>query len=183
MHIYYLSVGCPFWLFFRSLTHSLHYLSLGGWCACVRIRKRNAGWLNSIAGLMKRRLQSYTKHSGGGNKNNNNNNGLGTSSVIASGEPIKFSTTNPFLGDVVDDVARLSLTACGRDSTTTTQTRRPSLIPHHSKFNDGGGLAADARHRSPDPPPRYNRGQSPLLLRKNLLELERSTGSPMLPRR
>lgn len=42
----------------------------------------------------------------------------------------------------------------------------------------------DRRHRSPDPPPRYNRGQSPLLLRKNLLELGGQTpGSPMLQRR
>ncbi|XP_043071929.1 dual specificity mitogen-activated protein kinase kinase hemipterous [Drosophila grimshawi] len=42
----------------------------------------------------------------------------------------------------------------------------------------------DRRHRSPDPPPRYNRGQSPLLLRKNLLELSgQASGSPMLQRR
>ncbi|KAH8400300.1 hypothetical protein KR215_009989 [Drosophila sulfurigaster] len=42
----------------------------------------------------------------------------------------------------------------------------------------------DRRHRSPDPPPRYNRGQSPLLLRKNLLEMSGQTaGSPLLQRR
>ncbi|XP_055853697.1 dual specificity mitogen-activated protein kinase kinase hemipterous isoform X2 [Episyrphus balteatus] len=42
----------------------------------------------------------------------------------------------------------------------------------------------DRRHRSPDPPPRYNRGQSPLLLRKNLLELSgQPPGSPLLNRR
>uniref|UniRef100_A0A1A9UFF9 Dual specificity mitogen-activated protein kinase kinase hemipterous n=1 Tax=Glossina austeni TaxID=7395 RepID=A0A1A9UFF9_GLOAU len=43
----------------------------------------------------------------------------------------------------------------------------------------------DKRHRSPDPPPRYNRGQSPLLLRKNLLELSGQPpgGSPLLNRR
>lgn len=42
----------------------------------------------------------------------------------------------------------------------------------------------DRRHRSPDPPPRYNRGQSPLLLRKNLLELSgQPAGSPLLQRR
>lgn len=42
----------------------------------------------------------------------------------------------------------------------------------------------DRRHRSPDPPPRFNRGQSPLLLRKNLLELGgQSTGSPLMNRR
>jgi len=42
----------------------------------------------------------------------------------------------------------------------------------------------DRRHRSPDPPPRYNRGQSPLLLRKNLLELSgQPPGSPLLHRR
>lgn len=43
----------------------------------------------------------------------------------------------------------------------------------------------DRRHRSPDPPPRYNRGQSPMLLRKNILELSgpSSGTSPMLNRR
>ncbi|KAM7348436.1 dual specificity mitogen-activated protein kinase kinase hemipterous-like [Cochliomyia hominivorax] len=43
----------------------------------------------------------------------------------------------------------------------------------------------DRRHRSPDPPPRYNRGQSPLLLRKNILELSGQPPgtSPMLNRR
>ncbi|XP_055906555.1 dual specificity mitogen-activated protein kinase kinase hemipterous isoform X2 [Eupeodes corollae] len=42
----------------------------------------------------------------------------------------------------------------------------------------------DRRHRSPDPPPRYNRGQSPLLLRKNLIELSgQPPGSPVLNRR
>ncbi|XP_059610293.1 dual specificity mitogen-activated protein kinase kinase hemipterous-like isoform X2 [Phlebotomus argentipes] len=42
----------------------------------------------------------------------------------------------------------------------------------------------DRRHRSPDPPPRYNRGQSPLLLRRNLYELGQvPPGSPIMPRR
>lgn len=39
----------------------------------------------------------------------------------------------------------------------------------------------DRRHRSPDPPPRLNRGQSPMLLRKNLYELQQ--GSPKLQQR
>lgn len=39
----------------------------------------------------------------------------------------------------------------------------------------------DHRHRSPDPPPRYNRGQSPLILRRNLLN--QASGSPIFPRR
>ncbi|XP_031633797.1 dual specificity mitogen-activated protein kinase kinase hemipterous-like isoform X2 [Contarinia nasturtii] len=43
----------------------------------------------------------------------------------------------------------------------------------------------DRRHRSPDPPPRYNKGQSPLLLRRNLLEYgtHQVAPSPLLPRR
>ncbi|XP_075154759.1 dual specificity mitogen-activated protein kinase kinase hemipterous-like [Haematobia irritans] len=43
----------------------------------------------------------------------------------------------------------------------------------------------DRRHRSPDPPPRYNRGQSPLLLRKNILELSGQPPgtSPLVNRR
>lgn len=39
----------------------------------------------------------------------------------------------------------------------------------------------DRRHRSPDPPPRYNRGQSPLMLRRNLLEY--GAQSPIMSRR
>lgn len=40
------------------------------------------------------------------------------------------------------------------------------------------------RHRSPDPPPRYNRGQSPLFTRKNLIEYSGQTqASPLLSRR
>lgn len=39
----------------------------------------------------------------------------------------------------------------------------------------------DRRHRSPDPPPRLNRGQSPMLLRKNLYELQQN--SPKLQQR
>lgn len=45
-------------------------------------------------------------------------------------------------------------------------------------------LSINRRHRSPDPPPRYNRGQSPLLLRKNLMEIGgQPPGSPFLNRR
>lgn len=44
---------------------------------------------------------------------------------------------------------------------------------HHHIYHSPAHVLAnlDKRHCSPDPPPRYNRGQSPLLLRKNLLEL------------
>lgn len=42
----------------------------------------------------------------------------------------------------------------------------------------------ERRHRSPDPPPRYNRGQSsPLLLRKQLEMSNNWGGSPFLSRR
>lgn len=50
----------------------------------------------------------------------------------------------------------------------------PNALQHHQLNHQ--------RHRSPDPPPRYNRGQSPLVLRRNLQELG-AGGSPLLNRR
>ncbi|KMZ09537.1 dual specificity mitogen-activated protein kinase kinase hemipterous isoform X2 [Drosophila simulans] len=69
-----------------------------------------------------------------------------------------------------------------------------SFLRRYASSGPGGSISTppsphilaglDRRHRSPDPPPRYNRGQSPLLLRKNLLELSgQQPGSPLLHRR
>lgn len=55
----------------------------------------------------------------------------------------------------------------------------PSAIPPSAAAHM---LGNDRRHRSPDPPPRYNRGQSPLLLHRKLEKLGQ-TGSPLLNQR
>uniref|UniRef100_A0A182R1G8 mitogen-activated protein kinase kinase n=1 Tax=Anopheles funestus TaxID=62324 RepID=A0A182R1G8_ANOFN len=56
----------------------------------------------------------------------------------------------------------------------------PSAIPPMAHVLSSP--ATDRRHRSPDPPPRLNRGQSPLLLQRKLEQLGH-TGSPLLNRR
>ncbi|XP_055608033.1 dual specificity mitogen-activated protein kinase kinase hemipterous-like isoform X2 [Uranotaenia lowii] len=55
----------------------------------------------------------------------------------------------------------------------------PSSIPPSAAVHVMGN---DRRHRSPDPPPRFNRGQSPLLLHRKLEKLSQ-TGSPILNQR
>uniref|UniRef100_A0A8W7P0N4 mitogen-activated protein kinase kinase n=1 Tax=Anopheles coluzzii TaxID=1518534 RepID=A0A8W7P0N4_ANOCL len=56
----------------------------------------------------------------------------------------------------------------------------PSAIPQLAHVLNSP--ATDRRHRSPDPPPRLNRGQSPLLLQRKLEQLGH-TGSPLMNRR
>lgn len=55
----------------------------------------------------------------------------------------------------------------------------PSTIPPSGVTHV---LSNDRRHRSPDPPPRFNRGQSPLLLQRKLEKLGHA-GSPILNQR
>uniref|UniRef100_A0A182N4W9 mitogen-activated protein kinase kinase n=1 Tax=Anopheles dirus TaxID=7168 RepID=A0A182N4W9_9DIPT len=63
---------------------------------------------------------------------------------------------------------------------TSTSVQPPSAIPAMTHVLNSA--ASDRRHRSPDPPPRLNRGQSPLLLQRKLEQLGH-TGSPLLNRR
>uniref|UniRef100_A0A182YJW3 mitogen-activated protein kinase kinase n=1 Tax=Anopheles stephensi TaxID=30069 RepID=A0A182YJW3_ANOST len=65
-------------------------------------------------------------------------------------------------------------------SATSTIVQPPSAIPPMAHVLNSP--ATDRRHRSPDPPPRLNRGQSPLLLQRKLEQLGH-TGSPLLNRR
>uniref|UniRef100_A0A182QLI4 Uncharacterized protein n=1 Tax=Anopheles farauti TaxID=69004 RepID=A0A182QLI4_9DIPT len=65
-------------------------------------------------------------------------------------------------------------------SATSSSVHPPSAIPAMTHVLNSA--ASDRRHRSPDPPPRLNRGQSPLLLQRKLEQLGH-TGSPLLNRR
>lgn len=112
------------------------------------------GWFNSIAGVVKRRFASYVKlHLSAGERETIKD----TNDLSRLNENTRPGTsTNPFLKQTI---------------------QQPSLIHPPSPH-----LLSDRRHRSPDPPPRFNRGQSPLLLRRNLLELGQHP-SPLLQRR
>uniref|UniRef100_A0A182UTX4 Uncharacterized protein n=2 Tax=Anopheles merus TaxID=30066 RepID=A0A182UTX4_ANOME len=65
-------------------------------------------------------------------------------------------------------------------SSATSIVQPPSAIPQLAHVLNSP--ATDRRHRSPDPPPRLNRGQSPLLLQRKLEQLGH-TGSPLMNRR
>lgn len=112
------------------------------------------GWFNSIAGVVKRRFASYVKlHLSAGERETTKD----MSDVRLHENTRPGTSTNPFIKQ--------------------SSIQQPSLIHPPSPH-----LLSDRRHRSPDPPPRFNRGQSPLLLRRNLLELGQHP-SPLLQRR
>uniref|UniRef100_A0A1B0CBF3 Uncharacterized protein n=1 Tax=Lutzomyia longipalpis TaxID=7200 RepID=A0A1B0CBF3_LUTLO len=124
------------------------------------------GWFNSIAGVVKRRFASYMKlhlasgERGGGGGDRGRHNVNSTPSTTHSTPT--HTSTNPFLMQ---------------------DQRAPPAVPIQppSPHILSG---VDRRHRSPDPPPRYNRGQSPLLLRRNLYEMgQLPPGSPIMSRR
>ncbi|GAB0092978.1 dual specificity mitogen-activated protein kinase kinase hemipterous [Sergentomyia squamirostris] len=120
--------------------------------------KDDTGWFNSIAGVVKRRFASYMKlHLASGDRGEKERGRISSNPSTVHSTPTH--STNPFL----------------------VQERAPLPMQPPSPHVLGG---VDRRHRSPDPPPRYNRGQSPLVLRRNLYELgQYPPGSPMMPRR
>ncbi|XP_050327849.1 dual specificity mitogen-activated protein kinase kinase hemipterous-like [Bactrocera neohumeralis] len=167
------------------------------------------GWFNTFAGAMKRQFASYVKlqlHSAGSPSTSgaaNQHEGIGYESALPpSAQPAKPT------------LAYYRTLSAGSSSNTSNSTSPTEAQPKPaqtagSDFYDGtsgflrryaaagaSGMTSgssnahlltglDRRHRSPDPPPRYNRGQSPLLLRKQLLELSGQPpgGSPLLNRR
>uniref|UniRef100_A0A0A1XPB6 Dual specificity mitogen-activated protein kinase kinase hemipterous n=1 Tax=Zeugodacus cucurbitae TaxID=28588 RepID=A0A0A1XPB6_ZEUCU len=167
------------------------------------------GWFNTLAGAMKRQFASYVKlqlHSAGSPSTSgaaNQHDGVGYESAL----PPSAQPGKPTL-------AYYRTLSAGSSSNTSNSTSPTEAQPKPgqtagSDFYDGtsgflrryaaagaSGMVSgssnahlltglDRRHRSPDPPPRYNRGQSPLLLRKQLLELSGQPpgGSPLLNRR
>lgn len=114
-----------------------------------------SGWFNSFTGVVKRRFAKYVK------------------SHLATGEkevPEQKFYRLPFLDKYRSDKATPPTSSPTSPNGTYIQAPPMHVL---------SGI--DRRHRSPDPPPRLNRGQSPLLLRRNLLE--HASGSPILPRR
>lgn len=126
-----------------------------GYLCCAYIH--GLGWFNSFAGDVKRRFASYLKVNLSEERRLVNEEFNCQAARQQNLPQPSFAPTNPFL-----DAA---------DSYLVSPPQEPAVEK----------LKLDRRHRSPDPPPRYNR-QSPLLLRKKL-EMSNWGGSPLLSRR
>ncbi|XP_053661222.1 dual specificity mitogen-activated protein kinase kinase hemipterous-like [Anopheles marshallii] len=165
--------------------------------------KEETGWFNSFADI-KRKFASFVKL-------NINNNGTGTSGVGTGGtttigdkrtlkekhlqqqqqqqqqqhhlqlhQPQLYGT-NPFdMSATAGSAGIIYGAGAFPGASATSVVQPPSAIPPMAHVLNSP--ATDRRHRSPDPPPRLNRGQSPLLLQRKLEQLGH-TGSPLLNRR
>lgn len=128
----------------------------------------HSGWFNSFTGVVKRRFAKYVK------------------SHLASGDKEPDAVDQPkFYRLPFLDKYRAEKAAAASSATPPTASTTTILAPGNGSYIQAPSLhvlsGIDRRHRSPDPPPRFNRGQSPLLLRRNLLD--QASGSPILPRR
>uniref|UniRef100_A0A2M4CYR9 mitogen-activated protein kinase kinase n=1 Tax=Anopheles darlingi TaxID=43151 RepID=A0A2M4CYR9_ANODA len=97
-----------------------------------------------------------------------------TAGTMGGGGGTAYGTVGPFAGSYTVQPPSAIPTAIGPAA--------HSSLAHHHVLSGAAASAADRRHRSPDPPPRFNRGQSPLLLQRKLEQLGH-TGSPLLNRR
>lgn len=129
------------------------------------------GWFNSLTDVVKRRFAKYVK-----------SHLVSSDKVSATDDQPKFYRL-PFL-DKYRTEKTTNSPAASQNPTAFAASPAHNMahdvhtkVPAPSQIHSG----IDRRHRSPDPPPRFNRGQSPLLLRRNLLN--RATGSPILTRR
>lgn len=146
-----------------------------------------AGWFNSIASVVKRRFASYVKsHLGDGSNTKKDRDYLHYGqhqNPMQPSSPYHFEKLRPALQTA--SVASTSMPSSPHFG------NRSNADHHHYERERLSALSprmlnnVDRRHRSPDPPPRYNKGQSPLLLRRNLLEYGNNqvAPSPLLPRR
>lgn len=162
----YCAYSRPLFSFFcfyvSSTVHSFNCLIIissvstaTGYLCCAYIH--GLGWFNSFAGDVKRRFASYLKVNLSEERRLVNEEFNCQAARQQNLPQSSFAPTNPFL-----DAA---------DSYLVSPPQEPAVEK----------LKLDRRHRSPDPPPRYNR-QSPLLLRKKL-EMSNWGGSPLLSRR
>ncbi|XP_046801864.1 dual specificity mitogen-activated protein kinase kinase hemipterous [Lucilia cuprina] len=177
--------------------------------------KPESGWFNTLAGAMKRQLSNYVKTQTNNNSTTtatSPTNGLTTAGSELTNErkaqlyyrtmscgssssgnsqttSPSTETCKPSLAEGFQEgssaagfIRRYAATG-GAGSNVNSSGPSSSLPATHTPAHILANL--DRRHRSPDPPPRYNRGQSPLLLRKNILELSGQPPgtSPMLNRR
>lgn len=199
--------GVIHWPFNKNNHINTHYGLLCSvfffWCACYWYA---LGWFNNLAGAMKRQLANYVKLQTNNNSPNPQNSdtspterkasiyyrttSCGSSSsgnsqnTSPSTETRKAPATEAFQeGSSAAGFIRRYAASGGAGVNVNTGLPATSLPAAHTPAHILANL--DRRHRSPDPPPRYNRGQSPLLLRKNILELSGQPPgpSPMLNRR
>lgn len=159
--------------------------------------QQEQGWFNSIAGLAKRSFASIKLNLG-----NNNNNGTSGTSTLGDKRTLKEKHLlqqqlqqqqqhQPYPATHFDPSVAGSTgpgagvpPPYGSGMFVSSMVQPPSAIPSHAGpiSHVLGSGTADRRHRSPDPPPRLNRGQSPLLLQRKLEQLGHA-GSPLLNRR
>ncbi|EAT45352.1 AAEL003359-PA, partial [Aedes aegypti] len=137
-----------------------------------------AGWFNSIADLAKRRFASFVKvnlASSTGEKRPKDKHLQNHMLQMQQHQPPQY----PFTGGNGSLVAPMNNYPASTNPFVGPSSGIPSAIPPSAAAHV---LGNDRRHRSPDPPPRYNRGQSPLLLHRKLEKLGQ-TGSPLLNQR
>ncbi|XP_055549318.1 dual specificity mitogen-activated protein kinase kinase hemipterous-like isoform X2 [Wyeomyia smithii] len=140
--------------------------------------KEDTGWFNSITDLAKRRFASFVKlnlASSGEKrpKGKHLQNQLLQQQQLQQQQYL-FTASNGTTMAPMNNFSASSSNPFGSSSSGI-----PSAIPPTAAVHM---LSSDRRHRSPDPPPRFNRGQSPLLLHRKLEKLGQ-TGSPILNHR
>ncbi|XP_017029238.1 dual specificity mitogen-activated protein kinase kinase hemipterous isoform X1 [Drosophila kikkawai] len=164
--------------------------------------QQEAGWFHTLAGAMKRQFATYVKTQLNSTASLEQQQQQ-EQEQVQQHPPAQQPPQPPAYRSIVNNGGHSKsyyyrTLSAASSSSNTSQSTSPTTEPLPG---GGGGTSSflrryassstppsphilsglDRRHRSPDPPPRYNRGQSPLLLRKNLLEL--SGGSPLLHRR
>lgn len=146
--------------------------------------KDDTGWFNSIADLAKRRFASFVKvnlASSTGEKRPKDKylqNQMHPQQSQQQHHHLQHQQY-PFTGGNGSVVAPMNNFTASTNPFVGPSSGIPSAIPPSAAAHV---LGNDRRHRSPDPPPRYNRGQSPLLLHRKLEKLGQ-TGSPLLNQR
>lgn len=172
----------------------------GGGMVLPEGSKEETGWFNSFADI-KRKFASFVKLNISNNGTGANGAGTGGTTTIGDKRTLKEKHlqqqqqqhqhqlqlhqqqhygSNPF--DIPAAAGSAGMYGAGvfPGASATSVVQPPSAIPPMAHVLSSP--ATDRRHRSPDPPPRLNRGQSPLLLQRKLEQLGH-TGSPLLNRR
>ncbi|XP_053692768.1 dual specificity mitogen-activated protein kinase kinase hemipterous-like [Sabethes cyaneus] len=139
--------------------------------------KEDSGWFNSITDLAKRRFASFVKLNlaSSGEKRPKGKHLQNTLLQQQQQQQHPFVASNGATVAPMNNFGASSSNPFAASSASGIPSAIPPTVAVHM-------LSSDRRHRSPDPPPRFNRGQSPLLLHRKLEKLGQ-TGSPVLNHR
>lgn len=140
--------------------------------------KDDTGWFTSIADLAKRRFASFVKLNLAttGEKRPKDKH-LQNQMLQQQQQQFHNQSSFPFGSGNGSTVVPVNHYGSNPFGVAGSSTGIPSAIPPSAAAHV---LGNDRRHRSPDPPPRFNRGQSPLLLQR---KLEKLGQSPILNQR